>query len=270
MIDFTRDGHLHTPFCPHGSTDPLQAYVEQALARGIKTLTFTEHAPLPARFQDPTPDKDSAMAFELLPDYIEALQSLKRTYPALDLRLGLEIDYLPGYEAETLALLEPYADVLDETILSQHFILVDGELLPVDFSLETFHVLVERIGSFEAVMKQYYTALAAGLAFPWERLKVDRIGHIDLPIKYQSNYVWDRSNVQAEQSRLLQTMAARGFGIDLNTAGLRKPECGQPYAIDVASEAAGLGIPFVLGSDAHIAVDVAAGFNDIQKKATFL
>lgn len=270
MIDFTRDGHLHTPFCPHGSPDSLEAYVKRALMQGIKTLTFTEHAPLPAQFQDPTPDKDSAMAFELLPDYIEALQSLKRTYPALDLRLGLEIDYLPGYEAETLALLEPYADVLDETILSQHFLLVDGELLPVDFSLEMFQALVERVGSFEAVMKQYYTALTAGLAFPWERLKVDRIGHIDLPIKYQRNYVWDRSNVRAEQTRLLKTIAKRGFGLDLNTAGLRKPECGQPYAIDVVSEAAKLGIRFVLGSDAHIAKDVGAGFETIQKKATFL
>lgn len=270
MIDFTRDGHLHTPFCPHGSTDPLQAYVEQALARGIKTLTFTEHAPFPARFLDPTPDKDSAMSVESLPLYIEAIQTLKRSYPELDIRLGLEIDYLPGCESETLAIFEPYADVLDETILSKHFLLVDGELLPVDFSAESFDTLVHRVGSFEEVMRRYYTALEAGLAFPWERLKVDRIGHIDLPIKYQTNYVWDRSNVQTEQSLLLQTMAARGFGLDLNTAGQRKPECGQPYAIDVASEAAGLGIPFVLGSDAHIAKDVGAGFENIQKKATFL
>ncbi|WP_214710003.1 MULTISPECIES: histidinol-phosphatase HisJ [unclassified Exiguobacterium] len=270
MIDVTRDGHLHTPFCPHGSSDSLEAYVKRALNQGIKTLTFTEHAPLPDRFQDPTPEQDSAMALDLLPRYIEALQTLKRSYPELDLRIGLEIDYLPGYESETLALLEPYADVLDEAILSQHFLLVDDELLPIDFSAETFDVLVKRVGSFEAVMKQYYKALAAGLAFPWERLKVDRIGHIDLPIKYQHNYTWDRSNVQDEQTRLLQTIATRGFGLDLNTAGLRKPECGQPYAIDVASEAAALGIPFVLGSDAHIAFDVGAGFEIIQKKATFL
>ncbi|MFN3366209.1 MAG: histidinol-phosphatase HisJ [Exiguobacterium mexicanum] len=270
MIDFTRDGHLHTPFCPHGSSDSLEAYVDRALGLGIKTLTFTEHAPFPARFLDPTPDKDSAMSVESLPLYIEAIQKLKRSYPELDIRLGLEIDYLPGCESETLSFLEPYADILDEAILSQHFLLIDGELLPVDFSAETFHVLVERIGSFEDVMKQYYTALAAGLALPWERLKVDRIGHIDLPIKYQHNYTWDRSNVQAEQTRLLQTIATRGFGLDLNTAGLRKPDCGQAYAIDVATEAAALGIPFVLGSDAHIAFEVGAGFEIIQKNATFL
>lgn len=270
MIDFTRDGHLHTPFCPHGSNDPLHMYVEQALARGIKTLTFTEHAPFPARFLDPTPEKDSAMSLESLPLYIEAVQKLKRSYPELDLRLGLEIDYLPGCEAETLAFLEPYADVLDETILSQHFLFVDGELLPVDFSAESFDTLVRRVGSFEDVMRHYYTTLEVGLAFPWECLKVNRIGHIDLPIKYQTNYVWDRANVQKQQTSLLQRIAERGFGLDLNTAGLRKPECRQPYAIDVMTEASTLGIPFVLGSDAHIAKDVGSGFETIQKKATFL
>ncbi|TCI23081.1 histidinol-phosphatase HisJ [Exiguobacterium sp. SL-9] len=270
MIDFTRDGHLHTPFCPHGSSDSLEAYINRASELGIKTLTFTEHAPLPERFHDPTPDQDSAMALDSLPRYIEALQTLKRANPEFDIRIGLEIDYLPGYESETLSLLEPYAADLDETILSQHFLLVDDELLPVDFSAETFHVLVERFGSFEAVMRRYYTSLTTGLSYPWERLKVDRIGHIDLPIKYQHNYTWNRLNVRDEQTRLLHTIATRGFGLDLNTAGLRKPDCGQPYAIDVAIEATTLGIPFVLGSDAHVASDLAADFKSIQKKATFL
>lgn len=271
MIDYTRDGHVHTPFCPHGTTDSLHAYVEQALVRGIRTLTFTEHAPLPTRFTDPTPDKDSAMALDLLPRYIEEVSQLKRDYAEqLDIRIGLEIDYLPGYVDETFALLEPYRASLDETILSQHFLQVEGELLPVDFSPETFDVLVSRIGSFEEVLRWYYEALETGLQFPWERLNVARIGHIDLPIKYQKNYSWERANLEESESRLLQKIASRGFGIDFNTAGLRKAACGQPYAITVAAEATRLGIPLVLGSDAHIATDVGADFETIQKKATFL
>lgn len=271
MIDYTRDGHVHTPFCPHGSTDSLDAYVEQALARGIRTLTFTEHAPLPERFIDPTPDKDSAMALDLLPRYIEEVGQLKHDYAdKLDIQIGLEIDYLPGYVDETFALLEPYRSFLDETILSQHFLQVEGELLPVDFSPETFDALVSRIGSFEDVLHRYYEALETGLQFPWERLNVTRIGHIDLPIKYQTNYSWDRVNVKVAESRLLRTIALRGFELDFNTAGLRKAACGQPYALAVAAEATRLGIRLVLGSDAHIAADVGADFKNIQKKATFL
>ncbi|TCI80247.1 histidinol-phosphatase HisJ [Exiguobacterium sp. SH0S1] len=271
MIDYTHDGHVHTPFCPHGSTDSLNAYVEQALAQGVRTLTFTEHAPLPARFIDPTPDQDSAMALDLLPRYIEEVGQLKRDYAErLEIRIGLEIDYLPGYVDETLALLEPYRSYLDETILSQHFLQVEGELLPVDFSPETFDALVSRIGSFEEVLHRYYEALETGLQFPWERLNVARIGHIDLPIKYQTNYSWDRANVKDAESRLLRTIASRGFGLDFNTAGLRKAACGQPYAMAVAAEATRLGIPLVLGSDAHIAADVGADFNIIKREFSHL
>lgn len=43
-----RDGHIHSPFCPHGSSDTMASYCERAIAHGIETITFTEHAPLPA------------------------------------------------------------------------------------------------------------------------------------------------------------------------------------------------------------------------------
>lgn len=271
MIDYTRDGHVHTPFCPHGSSDSLHDYVERALARGVTTLTFTEHAPFPKRFNDPTPDKDSAMALDSLPSYIEELEQIKREYDGrIEIRIGLEIDYLPDFEADTLALLEPFRTRLDETILSQHFLQVENELLPVDFSPQTFDDLVVQIGSFEKVLNHYYKQLEAGLQYAWERLNVTRIGHIDLPIKYQKNYTWDRSNVMIEQTRLLQTIAKRRFELDLNTAGLRKTACQEVYALSVAAEAHQLGIPLVLGSDAHIAADVGADFEKTQKKATFL
>ena len=34
MIDknlYLRDGHIHSPYCPHGTNDSLDAYVEKAL-----------------------------------------------------------------------------------------------------------------------------------------------------------------------------------------------------------------------------------------------
>ena len=26
-----KDGHIHTPFCPHGSTDSFEQYIEKAI-----------------------------------------------------------------------------------------------------------------------------------------------------------------------------------------------------------------------------------------------
>lgn len=272
MIDFTYDGHIHTPFCPHGTTDSLEQYVEQALLMGLKIITFTEHAPTPGRFVDPTPEKNSAMSIEELELYLKTIHQLKASYhKRLDIKVGLEIDYLAGYESETIDLLEPFAHLLDETILSQHFLQVGGKLLPVDFSPETFDELVQHLGSFEAVVRFYYEEFATGLHYPWERLKVKRIGHLDLPIKYQLNYAWKRNHVIDSERQLLHAIASRGFGLDLNTAGLRKPACQQVYAEAVIIEATQLGIPFVLGSDAHLASDVGFNFKEMkQKKATFL
>ena len=62
-----KDGHVHTPFCPHGSKDHFEEYIEKALALGFKEISFTEHAPLPEGFIDTTPTKEVAWFLELRP-----------------------------------------------------------------------------------------------------------------------------------------------------------------------------------------------------------
>ncbi|WP_214745309.1 histidinol-phosphatase HisJ [Exiguobacterium sp. s189] len=272
MFNFTHDGHVHTPYCPHGTKDPIEHYIQVGIEKNLQTMTFTEHAPFPQAFTDPVPNQDSAMSIDLLPDYLNTLHQMKSQYQeVIDINVGLEVDLLPHLEEETIALLKPYAPLLDEVILSQHFLLVDGVYMPIDYSAETFDDLVQALGSFENVMKAYYDSIERSLSFPWETIQVARIGHIDLPIKYQKNYDWDRSAVRQEEERLLRAIAGRGFGLDFNTAGLRKPDCGEPYVAGLAKYASQLNIPFTLGSDAHLAKDVAAGFDIIaQKKATFL
>jgi len=38
-----KDGHVHSPYCPHGSKDSFELYIESALKLGLKEITFTEH-----------------------------------------------------------------------------------------------------------------------------------------------------------------------------------------------------------------------------------
>ena len=76
-----RDGHVHTPFCPHGTKDALEEYIEKALVLGMEEMTFTEHAPLPEGFMDPTPEKDSAeLVKEKLDDYFSEIERVKKIY----------------------------------------------------------------------------------------------------------------------------------------------------------------------------------------------
>ena len=42
-----KDGHIHTPYCPHGTLDPFQNYIEKAIQNDFQEISFTEHAPLP-------------------------------------------------------------------------------------------------------------------------------------------------------------------------------------------------------------------------------
>ena len=49
------DGHTHTNFCPHGTKDKIEEYIEQAIRLGFTDYSITEHAPLPENFDGSHP-----------------------------------------------------------------------------------------------------------------------------------------------------------------------------------------------------------------------
>jgi len=51
-LKILKDGHIHSPYCPHGTKDSFELYVERALKLGLKEMTFTEHMPLQGNFMD--------------------------------------------------------------------------------------------------------------------------------------------------------------------------------------------------------------------------
>ena len=120
MVNFMnkRDGHIHTPFCPHGTSDPLHAYVDKAEKSGFTDISFTEHAPLPAGFMDTTPAQDSGMNNSEMSAYFNALNEVKPNYPNMRIRSGLEVDFIQGFENQTSHLLEQVGPYLEDAILS--------------------------------------------------------------------------------------------------------------------------------------------------------
>ena len=75
-----KDGHVHTPYCPHGTNDTFEQYVERAIEVGIDEISFTEHFPLPDGFKDPAPDNDSSIDIEQMEDYIRDVNKIKNKY----------------------------------------------------------------------------------------------------------------------------------------------------------------------------------------------
>ena len=240
------DHHVHTGFCPHAEGDP-RACVERGLALGMTELGFAEHLPFPPGWR-PSHDvaDDWAMSWDQVDTYCTVVQDLAREYAA-DIRivLGIEADYLDDAVEQTAEALRAYP--FEYVVGSVHIV---GDRYPFDhpemkdglpaYGLDRIHL--ESLALAER-------AAASGL--------FDVIGHLDHAGKFGPPE--DEAAVRAAASRALRAVAAAGLTIELNTAGWRK--AGRPFpAPELLAEACSLGVPLVIGSDAHRPGDVGAEF----------
>ena len=261
-----KDGHIHTPFCPHGTQDPLEEYIEKAIQHGFTHISFTEHAPLPSSFTDPTPDKDSGMDAGLMEDYIAQLQELKLHYKnKIHVNIGLEVDYIEGYEKETSIFLNHYGPQLDDAILSVHFLLHEGSYTCIDFSQEEYLRFAQEVGGIQAMYDLYYQTVRKSISADLGPYKPKRIGHPTLIHKFQlahNEKVEDDEQIKA----VLQLMQQQGYELDFNSAGLSKPLCREPYPpYHLVDYAKSIGLHYVFGSDAHLVKDLHQHYDTIFK-----
>lgn len=113
--------HVHSYRCRHAGQEREEAYVKKAIELGAEALVFTDHAPFPG---DPFRFR---MSMEELSDYVAVLRNLKEKYAEfLDIKIGLEIEFVPTYMEYYHVLLEQWK--LDILLLGQHFsLLPDGK-----------------------------------------------------------------------------------------------------------------------------------------------
>ncbi|WP_408007214.1 histidinol-phosphatase HisJ [Pseudalkalibacillus sp. A8] len=262
------DGHIHTPYCPHGTKDSFHQYIERAIKLGYQAMTFTEHAPLPQGFEDPTPDKDSGMQLENLENYIEQITQLKKEYSEdILIHTGLEIDYIEGFENETTAFLDRYGPYLDDSILSVHFLKTKSGYHCMDYSPDVFGKILEECNSIQDLYSLYYNTVKKSVNADLGAYKPRRIGHISLVMKFKNKY----PNVDINKNEILETIdliARQKIQLDYNGSGVNKPLCREPYPPDwIISEALKRNIPLVYGSDAHRAGELGQGFGELKQEA---
>ncbi|WP_203333232.1 histidinol-phosphatase HisJ [Planococcus beigongshangi] len=247
-----RDAHIHSPYCPHGTQDTLNAYVEKALETGFTDISFTEHAPLPPSFEDTTPEKDSGMDVDALSAYLVAVNEVKDRYKNdIRIRAGLEVDFIEGYEEETRRFLDLFGPMLDDALLSVHFLKLDDGYHCIDFSTDVFMEAARIAGSVPELYNRYYNTVEASVSADLGAFKPKRIGHPTLIHKFQLDH-GEAIDDQPQIEKLFRSIAAGGYEIDLNSAGLSKPGCREPYPPEAyLPYAKSLGIPLVFGSDAH-------------------
>ena len=249
-----RDGHVHSQYCPHGSNDKMEQYVEKAIGVGLKEISFTEHLFLPDNFEDPSPLKDSCIDKAHIMDYIEEIEYLKEKYKGrIKINAGIEADYLEGYEKEVKANLDEYGKYFDDTILSIHIIKVNGKHRLLDFSPEDFKDMIEELGSLEAVYNRYYETVKLMIESDLGEYKPRRLGHLNRVREFNKLFPYDYKDNKLLME-IVQLIKEEGYELDYNISGKRKENCGEAYVdgplLDLVRK---YDIPLVPGSDSHTA-----------------
>jgi histidinol-phosphatase (PHP family) len=260
------DRHVHTPFCPHGSKDTLSEYVEKALELGLTTISFTEHAPLPEGFIDTVPEKNSAMSPETLPLYLESCSEIKEYYlDRIKINIGLEVDFIQGYEKETTAFLNKWGPQLDDSILSVHFLKPDHSYICLDYGANAFEELLNKSGSLKNVYQLYYDTLLQSISCQLGTFTPKRIGHISLVRKFQKLFPKNFDDTFLLEQTLV-ALAHHHKTLDVNAAGLFKEHCQEVYPpISWLKKAVKMNIPLIYGSDAHFSKQLGQGRASLEE-----
>lgn len=229
------ESHTHTPLCKHAQGTP-EAYAAVALQRGLAGLIVTCHNP-PIDGWSP----GVRMADHEFDRYVAMVEAARQAMAGrLDVRLGLECDYVPGMEAG-----------LEKQLGRAEFHHVLGSVHPQIAQYKERYFT----GDVLAFQRTYFEHLALAA----ETGLFDTLSHPDL-VKNEFPQQWEPARLTDTLAVCLDRIAATGVAMELNTSGLQKklPEMNPGPTILAAMYERG--IPVVLGADAHTPERVAADY----------
>ncbi|MGD1085202.1 MAG: histidinol-phosphatase HisJ family protein [Verrucomicrobiota bacterium] len=235
------DYHMHTPLCRHAVGEP-SAYAARALAVGLGEIGFSDHSPMRRDDFD-----DWRMRLDQLDEYVEKVRQARMDHPSLEIKLALEVDFLPGHEdwIRDLASRHPW----DYFIGSVHYV---SDSWAVD---NPEHLSRWKETDPWEVWSLYFARLTQAA----ESGLFEIIGHADLPKKFN---IRPRQDCAPLFRPFLDAARKCDVAIELNTAGLRK-DCREIYPSRQLLElAAQRKVPITFGSDAHAPGEVGLAFGE--------
>ena len=224
MIDY----HLHV--VAHGdrpmTVENILAYCDVAKERGILQMGITEHD----RYLD---EIDLA-----------AFQEAREAQTDVELRLGIEIDFVPGKEERM---------DLDATALPYDYVIGSVHRVGGDeVDRATDQSIYERWDTYDLYDAYYANVRKAALSGRFEVL-----GHPDL-IKIFRRF--PDGDITGMLDETADAVAESGIVVDVNSAGLRKP-VGEIYpSRELLEMFHRRGVPIILSSDAHAPGEVGMGY----------
>jgi histidinol-phosphatase (PHP family) len=238
------DNHIHTTLCKHAEGE-LFEYVEKAILLGLTEIAFTDHIPLPNKF-----DLAHRMEINEMDLYAQWVQKARARYPEITIRFGIEADFYEGLEEYTETFLSQYE--FDIVIMSVHFIRHWSE------GNWVFHYNFPD-KSKEEIYNDYLATVIRGI----KTGLFDVLGHVDM-IKSSGDSLIPIVPDQVEV--LLQNLKNSDMSIEINTSGNRK-KAGESYpGFDWLTLLKENSIPLTTGSDAHHPDQVGLKFENLYRR----
>ncbi|NMO97197.1 histidinol-phosphatase HisJ [Paenibacillus lemnae] len=232
------DYHTHHARCGH-AIGQLEEYVKRGIEIGLDHLGLSDHMPL-IHIKPEEYYPEMAMSMDELPRYVEECLLLKERYKGqIEIRMGLEGDYIEGYEMEIEKIIQDYP--WDYVIGSVHFL---GKWDITDY--RQTHGWEDREPI--AVYRRYYDAVQKAA----ETGLYDIMGHLDVIKRFGFKPGPEHADeVIHLENTALAAVRKSGSVMELNASGLSK-DCKEMFpSRRMVEEAIALGIPLTLGSDAH-------------------
>jgi len=249
------DYHMHTAVTVDGKMTEAQA-CEQAAALGVYEIAFTNHVMLKQPAYLTTLDAYTSHWLDV--------QECQRRYPHLKIKLGIEIDYYPGWEKKIAGTLRAYQEKI-----GRPFDVIIGaihELNGVFFSnsQQAPRLFENRdlLGLYRDYFKASVEAVRCGL--------FDLIAHPDLIKRYTHELTppVDFELYQPEVLEFVDALLDSEVGMEVNMKGM-KLKVGEPFpsraivSLYLArARFFGREPILTLGSDAHAKQDVGLYLQD--------
>jgi histidinol-phosphatase (PHP family) len=229
------DYHMHLRDRPGGepdgrfTVDRLELHVAQARRTGIDEIGISDHG---YHFRQLEPVFDHPWMQERwgddLEEYVTAVEEGKRR--GLPVKLGLEVDFMPGRGDEIAALLEPYP--WDYLLGSVHF--VEGMAVDMDPSFAD-----------EAGWRAYFATLAEAASSGL----FDVLSHPDL-VKFFGRRPAS-ALVEELHEAAANAIAESGVCVEVSAAGLHKPVREVYPDLSLLRRCRERAVPITTASDAH-------------------
>lgn len=241
--------HTHTIYCD-GENTPEEMLLA-AIAKGFRSLGFSEHAPIPA-------PEMCGMRPSNIAEYIEDVKALKEKYKGkINIFLGIENDSL-GTQLR---------DGFDYTIGSVHMIAEGGTFCCIDDTAEITRACIRDIfdGDATALVKRYYREVMRNV----EENRPDIIGHFDIITKFQDRTpIFDTAGKRYRSIALEALDYVTEFGgiVEVNTGAIARGYRQTPYPDSfILKRLKERNVPITVSADAHSTAAIDCFFPETEE-----